>query len=321
MTDQVHPQLRAQELAQQQLLHGVALESVWDLLSSCPVRVLEPGDCVLEAGKPNRTLFLVLSGRLDVRLEGQDEQERVGSIEAGQTVGEVSVIDAGPASAHVFASVQTRLLAIDETTFWRLIEVSHDLAVNLLTSLTERLRANNTHISETTRQKRVFERAALVDGLTGLFNRRWLDEQLPRLIQRHAREAESLSLLTLDVDHFKRFNDHYGHAAGDHVLITVARTLQQGVRPTDLCARCGGEELMVLLPHTPLAGARVAAERLRLAIAQTQAETPEGKKLPAITVSIGIACLESDEAVETLLSRADAHMYEAKRQGRNRSAG
>ncbi len=313
--------LRAQELAQQQLLHGVALESVWSLLSACPVRSLEPGTCVLKAGTPNHSLFLVLSGRLDVRLEGQDENERIGSIDAGQAVGEVSVIDAGPASAHVFAAVPTRLLEIEETAFWRLIEVSHDLAVNLLLQLTERLRANNTHISEATRQKRVFERAAQVDGLTNLFNRRWLNEQLPRLVQRHERGGEPFSLLVLDIDHFKRFNDHYGHAAGDQVLVTVARTIQQCVRPTDLSARLGGEELVILLPRTPLIGARVAAARLHSAIAATSAQTPEGQTLPSITVSIGIASLTVGESADALLARADAHLYEAKRDGRNRSAG
>ncbi len=313
--------LSAQELAQQQLLHGVALESVWGLLSSCLVLALEPGARVLEAGSANQTLFLVLSGRLEVRLEGQEPHERMGSIEVGQAVGELSVIDAGPASAHVFAAVPTRLLAIDESTFWRLIEVSHELAVNLLLLLTDRLRANNTHLTEATRQKRVFERAAQVDGLTNLFNRRWLNEQLPRLVQRHARAGEPFSLLVLDIDHFKRFNDHYGHAAGDHVLITVARTIQQCVRPTDLCARFGGEELVVLLPRTALPGALIAAERLRSAIVTASAQAPDGNALPAVTVSIGAASLLGDESADALLARADALLYQAKSEGRNRVVG
>lgn len=313
--------LRAQELLQQQLLQGVALESVWGLFESCPILTLEPGARVLEAGKENRTLYLVLTGQLEVRLDDQEDAEPVGTIDAGLAVGEVSVIDAGPASAHVFAAQKTRLLAVDESTFWRLIEVSHALAVNLLLLLTERLRANNNRISEATRLKRVFERDAQVDGLTGLFNRRWLNEQLPRLVQRHARAGDAFSLLVIDVDHFKRFNDQYGHAAGDHVLILVARTLQQCVRPTDLSARFGGEELVVLLPRTPLAGARVAAERLRLAIAQARTTMGDGTELPPVTVSIGAASLEGDESWQTLIARADALLYEAKHQGRNRVAG
>ncbi len=310
-----------QELVQQRLLSGVAIEAVWGLLSACPVAHLPIGARVLEAGKPNHTLYLLLSGRLDVRLDGQEESELVGTIAAGEAVGEVSVIDAGLASAHVITAEPSRLLAIDENTFWHLIEVSHDLAVNLLLLLTDRLRANNSHISEATRQKRVLERDAQVDGLTNLFNRRWLNQQLPRLIQRHARAGTSFSLLLLDIDHFKRFNDEHGHAAGDHVLITVARTIQQCLRPTDLSARYGGEELVVLLPHTDLAGARIAAARLRLQISAASTSMSDGTLLPAVTVSIGAASLEADDSAETLLARADARLYQAKAHGRNRVEG
>lgn len=313
--------MRIEELAQQRLLSGVALEAVWGLLSACPVVQVPIGERVLEAGKANHTLYLLLSGRLDVRLEGQDESERVGTIEAGEAVGEVSVIDAGLASAHVIAAEPSRLLAIDESTFWHLIEVSHDLAVNLLLLLTDRLRANNSHITEATRQKRVLERDAQIDGLTNLFNRRWLNQQLPRLVQRHARASTPLSLLLLDIDHFKRFNDEHGHAAGDHVLITVSRTIQQCVRPTDLCARYGGEELVVVLPHTHLEGARVAAERVRLGISLAATKMSDGTVLPKVTVSVGAASLEASDSAETLLARADARLYEAKGQGRNCVAG
>jgi diguanylate cyclase (GGDEF)-like protein len=128
----------------------------------------------------------------------------------------------------------------------------------------------------------------------------------------HARKP--LSLLLLDIDHFKRFNDDFGHAVGDQVLALVAQTVEKSLRPTDLAARYGGEELVVILPETPLEGARIAAERVRAAIGAS--------KLPSvprqITISIGAATLAEGQNAEELLKCADERLYLAKERGRNR---
>jgi diguanylate cyclase (GGDEF)-like protein len=305
------------ELYNLKVLQGVSLASVEDLLGTCELRRLEEGEVLLRQGQLNHSMYMVLSGRLRVHLDSPSN-DPVAFLEAGETVGELSVMDASPASAFVLAAEATRLLAVDEATFWRVVNASHDFAINLLLLLAQRLRANNSTVSNNIRLQREYKRNAMIDALTGLYNRRWLDEALPRFATRYARSGQPLSLLMLDVDHFKRFNDAYGHPAGDQVLVAVAHALKQHLRPSDLAARYGGEEFAVILPDTGPAGARLAAERVRNAVAEVALETDTGDALPRVTISIGGALLADAQGAANLLAAADSALYESKRTGRDR---
>jgi diguanylate cyclase (GGDEF)-like protein len=299
-----------------QILRRVALESVWGLLEHCAVQELEPGETLLEAGQTNDTMYLVLSGRLSAHL-GERDAEFISFLESGQTVGEMSVIDDSPVSANVRAVDATRLLAVDERAFWRLVSASHEFSVNLLFLLAKRLRKNNASLLESARLRRQFERDATVDSLTGLKNRRALDEMLTRVAARFTRSGDPISLMLLDVDHFKRFNDDFGHAAGDHVLRFIGEILTSALRPMDVAARFGGEEFVILLPDTALAGAVIAAERLKTAIAKAPI-TFDDRVLNGVTASIGVAALVGHDGPEPWLRAADRALYRAKANGRNR---
>jgi diguanylate cyclase (GGDEF)-like protein len=160
------------------------------------------------------------------------------------------------------------------------------------------------------------------DVLTGLANRRGFihrGEQACALARRHGRD---LSVLMLDLDHFKAVNDRFGHAAGDDVLRFVAATIGLQLRTTDICGRTGGEEFAVVLPETSLEEALNTAERIRHAIERAPIPTDEAKKPLRVTASIGVATfMESGETLEEVLSEADRALYEAKRDGRNRVCG
>jgi diguanylate cyclase (GGDEF)-like protein len=301
------------------ILQGVSQPSVENLLESCRVRLLEKDEVLLREGVPNRHMYMILSGRLSVHLESETS-EAVAFLNRGETVGELSVIDERPASAFVRAAEPTLLLLVDEERFWDLVNLSHEFAVNLLLLFAERLRSNNATVSANIRLQREYKRSAMIDGLTALYNRRWLEETLPRYVARYGRPDRSLSVLLLDVDHFKGYNDTYGHAAGDTVLASVAQTVRHNIRPGDFAARYGGEEFVVVLADTPLDGAVKVAERLRHATAHAEIRTREGNPLPAVTVSIGVACFVEGMAPESLLAAADAALYDAKREGRNRVA-
>jgi diguanylate cyclase (GGDEF)-like protein len=162
-----------------------------------------------------------------------------------------------------------------------------------------------------------FERVAMVDGLTELPNRRGLDDTFSRQLTRTLRGQQPVSLLMVDVDHFKRLNDTHGHLIGDDVLRRVARILRQSVRPQDLVARYGGEEFALLLPNTDAEAAVAIANRLRSAIANPDSEE-QSRHLPTATVSIGVAFAESAVSLSELMSQSDAAMYRAKQGGRNR---
>lgn len=163
---------------------------------------------------------------------------------------------------------------------------------------------------------------AMVDPLTGAFNRRYFDAHLPRMLSTATGIYKPLTVLMIDIDHFKKINDTYGHASGDSALKTVVERVMNSVRPSDLVARMGGEEFAVLMPETPLAAAQSIAERLRARVADTPiALADEQKTAITVTVSIGCACVQNDDPQETpasLLARADAALYEAKQTGRNK---
>ena len=160
-------------------------------------------------------------------------------------------------------------------------------------------------------------RLAMSDPLTGLLNRRAFLESMRRWVAHHERYAHPVSLLLLDVDHFKQVNDTYGHEAGDAVLRAIADVLPTVTRLSDVVARWGGEEFVIGLPQTSAVGARVAAERVRRAIAGISLAAPAGQTL-TVTASVGVACLSARETLDALVSRSDAAMYLAKSAGRNR---
>ena len=159
-------------------------------------------------------------------------------------------------------------------------------------------------------------RIASTDALTGLLNRRSFGEIAEREFARSRRSGHPLTLALGDIDFFKRINDGHGHAAGDHVLQTVANLLQGGLRDYDSVARWGGEEFVVLLPDTDLAQASVVIERLRETIADSHLSF-EGARIP-VTMTLGVAQFAADENWHAIVARADEALYRGKAAGRNR---
>jgi len=157
---------------------------------------------------------------------------------------------------------------------------------------------------------------ASTDALTGLPNRQAFMGKATKEFSRAKRYSRPLSLVMIDIDHFKSINDQYGHATGDHVLTNVGHILSDGLRDSDVLARIGGEEFVLLLPDTPKANTEYVAERMRKQLAGTTIQH-EALAL-TITASFGVAAIsEEDETLEQMLARADLAMYEAKNTGRN----
>jgi diguanylate cyclase len=163
------------------------------------------------------------------------------------------------------------------------------------------------------------QRDAHTDSLTGIANRKYFDYELGAAADEARLKQQPLSLLLADIDQFKRFNDTYGHQVGDQVLRLVAQMLTSSVKGRDLAARYGGEEFAVLLPQTDLEGARTLAEQIRSTVAGNWIRLKsDGRHLGHITLSIGCAQYDPQEALSDLIRRADEALYEAKRQGSNR---
>ncbi len=306
-------------LASAPLLQNVPLHLVEQELQSAEVRDIPGGEVLLVQGGENRSVFFVLSGHFKVWL-GEASKYLVTHLPAGECIGELSIIDDRPVSATVTAGEPSRLLVIGQPTLWRIMQAAPVVALNLLQILSNRVRRANQVLEEAIRAQKESEQSAISDELTGLHNRRWLQEMFPRQLERSAREGEAVTLMMADIDHFKKLNDTFGHLAGDEVLRRVAKAFIDHLRPSDLCARFGGEEFAVLLPDTSLAGAVTVAERLVAVVAQTSVRLADGQSLPPVTISLGLAEFRTGDDLTSLLANADAALYRAKQLGRNRVA-
>ncbi len=161
---------------------------------------------------------------------------------------------------------------------------------------------------------------AVVDSLTRLYNRRYLDAHLKNIVEQAVEKGKDLSLMTIDIDHFKQVNDApgFGHHIGDEVLQQVAERILNSIRSTDLATRPGGEEFVVVMPGTMLKSAAEIAERIRFAMASVPFKISAGDGQLKCTVSIGLACLKVGDSADALMKRSDEALYKAKNEGRNR---
>ncbi|MBF0185059.1 MAG: GGDEF domain-containing protein [Magnetococcales bacterium] len=308
--------LFAQVLPYSRLFVGIEVASYLPILSGCAVRETMPDEILISPGGINRNIMLILSGSLTIHL-GQYPSEAVGTVKTGESVGELSIIGHSLTTAWVVSAVPSKLLVIDEQRVWALIDQVPAVARNLLLILAGWINSTNRRVLEQRETIDMLQEVARIDALTGLFNRRWFDESLHRLLS--GRQTERvLSLILLDIDHFKCFNDTYGHPGGDQALRVLAEVLKASVRPNDVAARYGGEEFALILPETSLQAAVVVAERIRHSISEQPILAADGQQLPCITLSFGVA--ESTPGIdpEALTTRADARLYQAKKEGRNR---
>ncbi len=211
----------------------------------------------------------------------------------------------------LFLSLMT-LFTTYEVTFQSVLPL---LAINTLAVYFSYIREDFFH--NVYRDKQFIEEEAMQDSLTETYNRRYMEKELNRYIERKKEQDLPFSCLFIDIDFFKKINDEYGHASGDNVLRQFASILRKGVRTSDRVIRYGGEEFVVILADTDLPRARETAERFRKQIETTRfSSLTEG-----ITASFGIAQATAEDTADSLIQRADNYLYQAKKEGRNRCCG
>jgi diguanylate cyclase len=186
-------------------------------------------------------------------------------------------------------------------------------------ALEERLTLSKSEISNLQQSLEAIRAESLTDPLTGLGNRKYIDRMIEMSVQHALAFNEPLSLLMFDIDHFKSFNDSYGHLTGDQVLRLVGMSLKQTIKGQDITARYGGEEFAVVLPNTALRQALTVADHIRRAVmAKELKKKSTGEILGRVTISVGVSMLKPGDDTDSLIERADACLYAAKRNGRNR---
>jgi diguanylate cyclase len=186
-------------------------------------------------------------------------------------------------------------------------------------ALEERLTSSKSEMSDLQHSLEAIRAESLTDPLTGLGNRKYFDRSIEMAVQSALADGEPLSLLMFDIDHFKSFNDSYGHLTGDQVLRLVGQSLKQTIKGQDITARYGGEEFAVVLPNTALRQALTVADHIRRAVMSKELKKKStGEILGRVTISVGVSMLKPGDDTDSLIERADACLYAAKRNGRNR---
>lgn len=304
------------EFLQLEIFKNVSFESLAGYLLGCKTVTVEAGELLIDPEHPQRRLIVLLSGLMEVKMQAKGGNFS-DTIQPGHCAGEMSIFDNIKPSAYVFAKEKSRLLIIEPEMALAMINASHDLCLNFLHMLSQRIRNNNRVVCEEEYHIRCIEENAKVDSLTGLHNRRWLEDMYTREINRSNAGNFKLCAFMMDIDHFKHVNDTYGHLAGDQVLIAVSKTIVDCLRPSDMPVRYGGEEFTVFLPGTSTENARVIAERLRASVERKDIQLPSGETIHA-TISVGFTERIEGDSVRSIIERADQALYHAKENGRNR---
>lgn len=300
-----------------QLFRDETDPAVAALLAPCAVVRLARGERVDDGGRAR--LYIVLAGLLEVAADTHTGDDGGASrILPGESAGEQAVLDDAMNLAAMTALEDSELLVIEPELVWALIERSNVLARNLLRLLSFRVRAANALLRRRQKLGEFYRQLSLNDPLTGLYNRAWLNEMLPKLVARAAQDGSPLSLVMIDLDHFKRFNDTHGHIAGDAALAAAANAIRAALRPSDFAVRYGGEELMAVLPDTSPALAAMVAERLCARLRRAVVFPDMRLPLPHLTGSFGVASLAPGDDERALVTNADAALYRAKQAGRDR---
>jgi diguanylate cyclase (GGDEF)-like protein len=285
-------------------------------LAGCVLVRLRQGEA-LEEGLRAR-LYVVLAGSLAV--EDAPGEGNVEHVLPGESVGEQSVLDDAVNLDAIVAQEDSILLVIEPDLVWQLIDGHNGVARNLLRLLSFRIRATNARLRRRQKLGEFYRQLSFNDGLTGLYNRAWLNDTLPKLVARARQDDAALSLVMIDLDHFKRFNDTHGHIAGDSALTAAAGVIRAALRPTDFAVRFGGEEMMAILPDTPQTLAFAVAERLCADMREAIVFDDMRDPLPHLTASFGVATLVPGQDERALVEAADAALYRAKEAGRDRIA-
>src|SRR5687767_11769043 len=206
------------------------------------------------------------------------------------------------------------LRAIDES----LVQTANEMRKDN-SNLEERLNASKMEINQLQVNLETVRTESLTDPLTGLANRKQFDDRLTQALADSAERSEPLSLIMTDIDHFKTFNDSWGHLTGDQVLRLVAMSVKQNVKGQDIAARYGGEEFAVILPNTVLRSGLTVADHIRRAVMSKELmKRSTGQNLGRVTISLGVATARKGDTMQSLIARADACLYAAKRTARNR---
>lgn len=319
--DHYDPELRQGGAAFSQLLTWMQQPEIAGRLTTVSCK---PGEIIIQEDMPGDLCYLITTGSAVVIKGDFNTPTVIGFRSAGDAIGEMALLENRPRSATVVALEATTLWVLTNELFYLYLSQNPAFSMNLMNMLSWRLRESDierqraiVREKQTGQLLQTMEIKANTDALTGTFNRHFMNELLPREIARARYDSAPVGIIMADIDHFKKINDTFGHKAGDLALQAVSNLLKQSVRPSDAVCRYGGEEFIMVMPGAAISTLVRCAEEIR-AKCQEMVLLYDGDEIRA-TISMGIACYpKHGKDGEELIRNADAALYQAKEQGRNR---
>lgn len=299
-------------------------EEMASVLALMKTRRMKTGDYLFREGDEGNELYIVCSGMVGSSIRLPDGRQReIATFGAGNFFGEMSIFDTASRSATCYCKEDCELLCLHASGFYELIEhspaVSVKIMYRMLNITTQRLRDTGQFLSDMVHWGEAARKRAITDELTGVYNRRFLDDALESHFEAARTGGTSLSLVMVDLDHFREINDMHGHEAGDRLLLQVVAVFTKHLRPNDILARYGGDEFTVLMPDTGTDEALAVAEGIRRDVAAIDSIVSDTGAVCRVTTSQGIATVPDHAAdARDLREKADRALYRAKEEGRDR---
>lgn len=307
-----------QKMLNSSLFKGVSVDVLEPMLSKARRNILRRGSILLEPGKVNENVYIVINGQMSVQLTPSSSERPLAIISPGECVGEMSVLVDGLVSAYVIAVSDCELYSIDYVSFWSLIDGSNEVARNMLNILVFRMRLGNELVADSLLHREGHAESDITDRLTGLFNYYGLSRKFDRLLHRCEADKRPLCLIVLKVDATGHANSEEKKFQSNQLLRTIAQTILTFLRPDDNSARLIGSKFSILLSDISLSAAIETAERLCAAISKLPIIMPDGNSIPKATISAGVGYAYPTDTCGTLISRVDQVLGEAISEGGDR---
>ncbi len=276
------------------------------LMKASNVR-LAPEEILLTPGRHNERIYIILSGRLRAQIN-VDDVRPLALFGLAECVGEISMFEDNQVSAYVIAVTDCELLAIHHADVWAVLNESLDASHNMLNILATRMISSNIMLAESMESLHGYEALDYINTTTGIYNRRWLAENIARLIHRHTVNQQPCAFILLKVDNFAHYDALFGTLGSDQAQRTIAQTVLRCLRPNDAAAHVSDDQFGIFLPQTKEENVGVVTGRLTEEIRLTTIVTPNGDALPPVTLSVGITGVQATDTLETLLARSRAEI-------------
>ncbi len=271
---------------------------------------LAAGDVLLRPERENNSLYIVLSGRLRAQLN-LDDPTPLALFGLGECVGEMSMFNDGQVSAYVVAVTDCELLAIPHAEVWAIFNESLQASHNMLTILAGRMRMSNRMLAQNVEHVDGYDALDYINTTTGIYNRRWLSENIVRLVHRHTINQEPCAFVLLQTRDFQQYGARFGALGSDQAQRTIAQTMLRSLRPNDVAVQLGEDRFAVFLPHTRMEDTGAVISRIRAEVSEAAIVTTSGDALPQVSLSAGACAVRAEDTLDDLIERAQGALQKA----------